>query len=84
MKEYAYYALFLVKDNKIIITFPDLDDCLTCGDNLIDALDMAEDLLREQLNNLRLNGSTFPKANLGNSFNIPKGADLINIKVSIN
>ena len=43
---YVYPAVFTPEENgQISVNFPDLESCYTCGDNLGDALYMAEDVL---------------------------------------
>lgn len=44
--KYAYPAIFTPEENGAFsVVFPDLEGCYTCGDNLEDALEMAEDAL---------------------------------------
>ena len=44
--KYVYPAVFTPEDNgQFSVNFPDLESCYTCGDNLGDALYMAEDVL---------------------------------------
>lgn len=44
--KYVYPAIFTPEDNGAFsVVFPDLEGCYTCGDNLQDALYMAEDVL---------------------------------------
>ncbi len=46
MAKYVYPAIFAPEENGTFsITFPDLEGCYTCGDNLEDGLEMAEDAL---------------------------------------
>ena len=46
MAKYVYPAVFTQEENGgYSVLFPDLDGCYTCGDNLSDALIMAEDVL---------------------------------------
>ncbi|MGN0400660.1 MAG: type II toxin-antitoxin system HicB family antitoxin [Acetatifactor sp.] len=46
MAKYAYPAIFTPEeDGGYSVLFPDLEGCFTCGDNLADALFMAEDAL---------------------------------------
>ena len=46
MAKYAYPAILTPeKDGGYSVVFPDLEGCFTCGDNLADALFMAEDVL---------------------------------------
>mgnify|MGYP004453508027 FL=1 len=46
MAKYAYPAIFTPESNGgYSVYFPDLESCYTCGDNMADALLMAEDVL---------------------------------------
>ncbi len=46
MAKYAYPAVFTPEENGLFsVTFPDLEGCYTCGDNIEDAIRMAEDVL---------------------------------------
>lgn len=46
MAKYAYPAIFTPEeDGSYSIIFPDLEGCYTCGDNLEDGIEMAEDAL---------------------------------------
>lgn len=46
MAKYSYPAIFTPEKNGLYsINFPDLENCYTCGDNLTDAIIMAEDVL---------------------------------------
>lgn len=44
--KYSYPAIFTPeKDGGFSVRFPDIENCFTCGDDLTDALFMAEDVL---------------------------------------
>lgn len=44
--KYVYPAIFTAETNgQFSVTFPDLEGCYTGGDNLADAIDMAQDAL---------------------------------------
>ena len=46
MKRYVYPAVFTPEKNgQYSVNFPDLEGCYTCGDDLADAIFMAEDVL---------------------------------------
>ncbi len=46
MAKYVYPAVFTPEKNGAFsVNFPDLEGCYTCGDNLEDGLEMAEDVL---------------------------------------
>jgi len=45
MAKYVYPAVFTPEENGFSVWFPDLEGCYTCGDDLNDAINMAEDVL---------------------------------------
>lgn len=46
MARYVYPAVFTPEENGLYsVVFPDLEGCYTCGDNIEDAIRMAEDVL---------------------------------------
>lgn len=45
MSKYVYPAIFEAEDGLYNVSFPDIPDCYTCGDDLADAMFMAEDAL---------------------------------------
>ena len=47
MARYVYPAIFEQEGSMYNVSFPDLPDCYTCGDNLDDALFMAQDILAD-------------------------------------
>ena len=50
MAKYVYPAIFTPEeDGKYSINFPDIDGCYTCGDDLADGMNMAQDALKQQL-----------------------------------
>ncbi len=53
--------MFLRQSNlKRIIRFPDLEDCYTCGDDIVDGLIMAEDVLALVLYGYEKDGRDIP------------------------
>ena len=59
--KYVYPAVFTPEDNgQFSVNFPDLESCYTCGDNLGDALYMAEDVLAVTLVNYEDKGNPIP------------------------
>ena len=46
---YVYLAVFVPEDGLFNVTFPDLPDCYTSGDDLTDAMFMAQDILADVL-----------------------------------
>ncbi len=45
MAKYVYPAIFTPEDGGVSVNFPDLHNCFTSGEDLADALEMAEDVL---------------------------------------
>ena len=58
---YVYPALFTEEeDGKYSVVFPDLEGCYTCGDDLADAIYMAEDVLAFTLYSMEKRKETIP------------------------
>lgn len=60
MGKYVYPAVLTPEGEAYSVTFPDLEGCFTCGDNLPDALYMAEDVLSLYLIQLEDNRMEIP------------------------
>ena len=61
MSKYAYPAIFTPEDDGgFSIRFPDLEDCYTCGDDIVDGLIMAEDVLALVLYGYEKDGRDIP------------------------
>ncbi|MDO5345284.1 MAG: type II toxin-antitoxin system HicB family antitoxin [Lachnospiraceae bacterium] len=61
MAKYVYPAIFTPEEaGKYSVFFPDLEGCYTCGDNLQDALFMAEDVLAFVLYDYETEGREIP------------------------
>lgn len=59
--KYVYLAVFTPEDNgQFSVNFPDLESCYTCGDNLDDAIAMAEDVLAVTLVSYEDKGNPIP------------------------
>lgn len=59
--KYVYPAVFTPEENgHFSVNFPDLEICYTCGDDLIDALYMAEDVLAMTLVSYENNSTPIP------------------------
>ena len=59
--KYVYPAVFTPEENgQFTVNFPDLESCYTCGDDLGDALYMAEDVLAMTLVNYENNSTPIP------------------------
>jgi predicted RNase H-like HicB family nuclease len=61
MSKYVYPAIFTSEDDGAYsVAFPDIEGCYTCGDNMADALAMAEDVLCLMLYDMEKEGKTIP------------------------
>ena len=50
MAKYVYPAIFTKEENNAYsVDFPDVENCYTCGDSLVDAMEMASDVLAMML-----------------------------------
>lgn len=65
MAKYVYPAVFSPEEEgRYSVVFPDLDGCYTCGDNLQDAIVMAEDVLAFYLYDEEIAQKEIPKASV--------------------
>ena len=63
MAKYAYPAIFTKEDDgKYSVLFPDFENCYTGGDDMVDAVDMAQDVLCLTLYDLEQDNKPIPKA----------------------
>lgn len=75
MKKYVYPAVFTTEeDGSFSITFPDLEGCHTCGDNVEDGIEMAGDALSLTLYGYELGGREIPDPSNPAMFNLSNGA----------
>ena len=58
--KYYYPAVFVKDDDKIGVSFPDISDCFTFGDNMADALFMASDAASMMIASFEDDGETIP------------------------
>lgn len=60
MSKYVFPAIFQKEDDCYLVNFPDIKNCFTDGENLAEALEMANDVLCLMLYNLEEKGETIP------------------------
>jgi predicted RNase H-like HicB family nuclease len=61
MAKYVYPAIFTSEnDGGYSVVFPDIESCYTCGDDMADALNMAEDVLCFMLYEMEKDGRIIP------------------------
>ena len=62
MNKYSYPAVFTPEENGAFsVYFPDLEGCYTCGDNITEAIMMAEDVLAFTLYQFEKSGKAIPQ-----------------------
>ena len=61
MSKYVFPAVFELEDGLYNVLFPDLPGCYTCGNDLADALYMAEDALAGWLSHAEEKGESIPR-----------------------
>ena len=77
--KYVYPALFTAcGEGGYVVEFPDLPGCYTQGDDLFDALYMAESLLSEWLEYLADKGHPIPEASSLNNIK-PDNGELVSL-----
>mgnify|MGYP002512670211 CR=1 FL=1 len=70
MAKYIYPAIFTPEEGKFSINFPDIDGCYTCGDDLADGMEMAQDALALMLTHFEDEKREIPAASSINSVTI--------------
>lgn len=75
MAKYVYPAIFTKEKNGLYsVEFPDIDGCLTCGDNLAEALYMAQDVLAFTLYDYERDRKEVPVPSDSASIEAPNGS----------
>lgn len=74
MAKYIYPAIFTPEENgKFSIYFPDMDGCYTCGNDLGDGMEMAQDALSLMLTHLEDEKRELPPASPINELEVKDG-----------
>ena len=77
--KYTYTAIFTPEENGLIsVEFPDLPGCYTSGDDMADAIYMAQDVLNLTLYDLEQDNIQIPKASKPSEIKIT-GNQFINV-----
>ncbi|MCL1940523.1 MAG: type II toxin-antitoxin system HicB family antitoxin [Synergistaceae bacterium] len=79
--KYVYTAVFSPEDESYSVHFPDIPGCVTCGDNLGEAIDMAQDVLCLWLYHNEQEGKVIPAATHSNK--IKTGGDEFITAISV-
>ncbi len=75
MAKYIYPAIFTPEEGgKFSIVFPDISGCYTCGDNLADGMEMAQDALALMLTHLEDEKREIPTPSAINSLLVKNDA----------
>ncbi len=72
MARYVYPAIFEPEGGLYNVVFPDLPDCYTCGDDMADAMMMAQDVLADVLSDWEECGEAIPAPSALSSVKAPK------------
>lgn len=80
MSIFSYYVVITEIENQFFVTIPDLN-CSATSINFIEAIDTAEDLVRDYLF-VKLNKSYIPPASNLKDLIVPDGASLIYVSVN--
>lgn len=73
MGKYYYPAVFSGENGGYNVRFPDLEGCVTCGDDLQDALLMAEDVLACCLCDMEIDDRKLPAPSKISEIKLKKG-----------
>ncbi len=71
---YVYPAIFVPEDGLYNVTFPDLPDCYTSGDDLTDAMFMAQDILADVLADKEEQNESVPNPSDLSTLTVPTGS----------
>jgi len=71
---YVYPAVFVPEDGLYNVTFPDLPDCYTSGDDLTDAVFMAQDILADVLADKEEQNGFVPNPSDLSTLTVPTGS----------
>lgn len=71
--KYYFPAIFSEENGGYNVVFPDIEGCLTCGNDLKDALDMAEDVLACSLCDMEIEDQTIPEPSQLSEIQLKKG-----------
>lgn len=78
MAKYVYPAIFTPEEKGYSVFFPDLEGCYTCGDDLNDAIMMAEDVLAFVLYDYEAEKRNIPKPSRLEEVSLEAEGDFVN------
>lgn len=71
--KYVYPAIFIKEKKGYSVSFPDFDECYTCGDDLKDAIYMAQDALAFTLFDYEKEHKNIPEPSITENIKLAKG-----------
>ena len=74
---YVYPAVFVPEDGLYNVTFPDLPDCYTSGDDLTDAMFLAQDILADVLSDKEEQNEAIPNPSNLSALIVPAGCTAV-------
>ena len=78
LKKLFYPAIFMPEDKgTFTVTFPDVEECITCGENMSHAYEMAFEVLGLVLSYMDDNGEVFPTPSLPQDIRLEPGQFLV-------
>lgn len=81
MAKYAYPAVFTKEENgQYSVVFKDLEGCYTCGDNIEQAIEMAEDALALVLYGYEIEGKEIPYPSTRDTIELQPGEFINDIR----
>lgn len=81
MAKYAYPTVFTKEENgQYSVVFKDLEGCYTCGDNMEQAIEMAEDALALVLYGYEIEGKEIPNPSSRDTIEIQPGEFINDIR----
>lgn len=82
MAVYNFYSVIEKVEDIYSVRFPDLENCFTDGETLVEAVEMAEDALGSLLSVLEDDGINIPAPSKAQDIDLPEGASLVLITVN--
>lgn len=81
MKKFFYPAIFIPEeDGAFTVTFPDLPECITCGESMDEAYEMANDALGLCLSYMKENKEIIPEPSKPQDVSVHEGEYLMIIE----
>jgi len=85
MAKYVYPAILTKEENgQYSVNFPDIKNCYTGGDDMVDALEMAEDVLCLTLYNMEKDGKEIPSPSDSKTFEIDENSVVTLVRCDTN